>query len=164
MNFTLSYNSQIWQQSGGTTSLLGRDLGFGLGWTLQAGSLLQVLNSYYIFTDSTGAQYKLDQNSNGVWTSRDSVYIAYDSAYHRLFFPDGTFWMMTVQSGTSEADAGTLLRSILRCGPLRYSNLAHLRYWHAGVSSATRAILRGHERRRREVDGVNGMEAQRGDW
>ena len=80
MNFTLSYNSQIWQQSGGTTSLLGRDLGFGLGWTLQAGSLLQVLNSYYIFTDSTGAQYKLDQNSNGVWTSRDGVYLAYDSA------------------------------------------------------------------------------------
>ena len=37
--FALSYNSQIWRQSGGTPSLLGRDLGFGLGWTLQGATM-----------------------------------------------------------------------------------------------------------------------------
>src|ERR1035437_9367820 len=112
--FALSYNSQIWRQSGGTPSLLGRDLGFGLGWTLQAVSLLQVLNSYYVFTDSTGAQYKLDQNTSGVWTSREGTYAAYDSTTHRLYSPDGSFWAMTVQSAAGEPDAGTLYPSSMQ--------------------------------------------------
>ena len=112
--FALSYNSQIWRQSGGTATLLGRDTGFGLGWTLQAGSLLPVLNSYYILTDSTGAQYKLDQNNNGLWTSRDGTYATYNSSNQRLYFPDGSFWAMTVTAAAGEQDAGTLYPSSMQ--------------------------------------------------
>ena len=64
-------NMRAFQQLG----KLGRDVGYGLGWKLQAGSLAPYWTGYWAlhhwtFTDATGAEYRLDVNANGVWTSR----------------------------------------------------------------------------------------------
>ena len=48
----------------------------------------------YIFTDATGAQYHLNQNSGGVWTSQESIHVSYDSNTGKLHFNDGSFWVM----------------------------------------------------------------------
>jgi hypothetical protein len=39
VTFALSYNSQLWRQDPGGTWKLGRDVGYGFGWQLMAGSL-----------------------------------------------------------------------------------------------------------------------------
>src|SRR6266568_2366403 len=72
--FNLSYNSQNWRQDPGGTWQLGRDVGYGYGWKLQAGSLTPVYRDYwtldhYLFIDSTGAEYILNVNTAGVWSS-----------------------------------------------------------------------------------------------
>jgi YD repeat-containing protein len=119
----LSYNSQNWRigyspagtNGGGNGTgpwLLGEDTGYGFGWTLQAGSLTPVYGGYYtidhyIFTDATGAQYSLNQNSGNVWSSTSSVYIWYDANVKKLHFPDGSFWEFACQSAGTEQDAGT---------------------------------------------------------
>ena len=61
--FALSYNSQNWKLQGGVTSKLARDVGYGLGWTLQAGAIAAD-GPHYVFRDATGAEYKLDQVAN----------------------------------------------------------------------------------------------------
>ena len=67
----LSYNSQNWRrQNGGAAIPIGYDTGYGFGWRLQAGSVIPVYStpgviSHYIFTDSTGAEYRLDVNDGG---------------------------------------------------------------------------------------------------
>ena len=38
------------------------------------------------------AKNRLDQNNGGIWTSKESIYLEYDSNTGRLYFPDGTFW------------------------------------------------------------------------
>ncbi len=116
--FALSYNSQIWRQDSGGTWLLGRDDGYGLGWRLMAGSLTpywsdQLTIHHYTFTDSTGAEYRLDTNSNGIWSSTESIYLAYDAFNQVLHFPDGTFWVMNGMSGGAEQDAGTRYPTIM---------------------------------------------------
>jgi hypothetical protein len=61
------HSSQNWRLAdGGVNWLVGRDTGYEFGWKLRAGSLTPVNSSYltvgeYIFTDSTGAQYVLNQ-------------------------------------------------------------------------------------------------------
>jgi hypothetical protein len=132
--FMLSYNSQMWRQDSGGTWKLGKDVGYGLGWSLQAGSIVPVVLSgvvqYFVYTDATGAEYRLSPAGNGVFASLEGVHVWYDSAAQALRFPDGSWWDMYAQSAALEADAGTLyptamLRSILRPGhfaPL----LAHL--------------------------------------
>src|SRR5262249_53323797 len=97
----LSYNSQIWRLDNGGTWKMGRDIGYGLGWKLQAGSLIPIYYGpysahHYIFTDMTGAEYRLDMVSNGVWTSREGFYGSFDSNTGRLYFPDGSYWTMGV--------------------------------------------------------------------
>jgi hypothetical protein len=91
---------------------LGQDVGYGYGWKLLAGSLLPFNTptgiGEYIFTDATGAQYRLNQNNGGVWTSLESVYVSYDSNANVLHFKDGSFWMMGCTSGGTEWDAGTM--------------------------------------------------------
>jgi hypothetical protein len=94
----LTYNSQNWRQERSTWNLRA-DVGYGYGWKLLAGSLTPVwqgyfVPQYYIFTDASGAEYRLDVNTNGVWTSRDSIYVSYDSNTNRLYFNDGSFWVM----------------------------------------------------------------------
>ena len=119
VGFALSYNSQLWRKDGSTTTKLGKDVGYGFGWRLMAGSIApfwsdQQTLSHYVFTDSTGAEYKLDINTNGVWTSRDGTYAAYDGAAQKLMFPDGSFWMMQCVSAGAEADAGTRYPTLMQ--------------------------------------------------
>ena len=77
VTFALSYNSQMWRTGNGSVWLSGEDLGQGLGWKLQAGSIRPVwfnlVIHHYVYSDATGAEYRLDQNNGGVWTSLDSV-------------------------------------------------------------------------------------------
>jgi YD repeat-containing protein len=114
VSFVLSYNSQLWRQDSTGTSDLTPDVGYGLGWRLQAGAITPVNAGtppkldHYVYTDATGAQYKLTQNANNVWTSIEGIYVSYDANTNRLYFPDGTFWVMGSQSATGEPDAGTL--------------------------------------------------------
>src|SRR5262249_39815075 len=110
---------QIWRQASGTTSKLARDVGYGMGWTLQAGSLFPGVDSnnhgYYLFTDATGAEYHLDQYNigAGLWTSIDGTYVTFESGMNKLYFPDGSFWKMDVVSAPGEPDAGAMYPSLM---------------------------------------------------
>jgi hypothetical protein len=111
--FNLSYNSENWRQDPGGTWQLGRDIGYGYGWKLQAGSITPIYDGiweldHYEFIDSTGAQYRLDQNNNGVWSSKESIYVYYDSNAQRLYFRDGSFWTFGCTSAGTEQDSGTM--------------------------------------------------------
>ncbi len=115
----LTYNSQNWRKTNSTVEKLGGDLGFGFGWRLLAGALTpvwidQYTFGYYLFTDSTGAEYKLDVNSAGVWKSKDGSYLSYDPATAKLWFHSGIFWQMGAASGGQEQDAGTLYPTIIQ--------------------------------------------------
>ena len=112
VGLALNYNSQIWRQDPGGTWNTALDIGYGYGWRLMAGSIMPYWsNSYtlhhYVFTDSTGAEYTLGVNTNGVWTSTEGIYLSYDTSNAKLSFPDGTFWMMLAVSSGQEADGGT---------------------------------------------------------
>ena len=111
--FALSYNSQIWERTTNPTTswLLGRDVGYGFGWTLQLGSLT-LGATYDTFTDATGAQYQLNPGA-GLWTSQDGSYATYDATAQKLYFPDGSFWLMDVVSALNEPDAGTRYPSLI---------------------------------------------------
>jgi RHS repeat-associated protein/uncharacterized repeat protein (TIGR01451 family) len=98
VTFALSYNSQMWRQNGTTSSNVAVDVGYGLGWTFQAGALVRV-GGYYAFQDATGAEYLLDQGTYPVYTSRQGIYVSYDVNANTLYFPDGSFWVMGAQSG-----------------------------------------------------------------
>ncbi len=79
-----------------------------------AGSLTPFWSSYfnldrYVFTDSSGAEYRLDVNNNGVWSSKEGVYIYYDSFAKRIYFPNSSFWVMGDTVGGVEADAGAFV-------------------------------------------------------
>lgn len=69
---------------------------------------------HYTFTDATGAEYRLDQNSGGVWTSLDATYVSYDSNTNRLYFNDGSFWKMEAVSSGAEQDAGTRYPTVMQ--------------------------------------------------
>jgi hypothetical protein len=112
VQFQLSYNSQQWRYDSAGVWAFERDSGYGCAWTLQAGSLLPVWSSYwtihhYMFTDGSGARYRLDQNNNNIWTSKEGVYVSYDANTGRLYFPDGSFWVFGSVSAGMEWDAGT---------------------------------------------------------
>src|SRR5207247_6918348 len=117
--FSLNYNSQMWRQDSGGTWNLGGDVGYGFGWRLMAGSISPYWSDpntihHYIFIDSTGAEYSLTVNTNGIWTSTEGIYVSYDPAAQKLSFPDGTFWMMTCLSAGNEADAGTRYPKVMQ--------------------------------------------------
>ncbi len=114
VSFGLSYNSQLWRKDPAATWNLGRDVGYGFGWRLQAGSITPFWEDaytihHYTFRDSTGAEYRLDvpNQSEETWSSKDGVYLTYDRVTDRLWFPDGSFWVMGCASAGSEQDAGT---------------------------------------------------------
>jgi hypothetical protein len=97
----LSYNSQNWRQDSGTNWELGTDVGYGYGWTLQIGSVTPYYNKtalwaidHYVYTDSTGVQYRLDQNSGNVWSSTQGIYVWFDANTDTLHFKNGMFWFM----------------------------------------------------------------------
>ncbi|MEZ5403660.1 MAG: RHS repeat-associated core domain-containing protein [Bryobacteraceae bacterium] len=115
----LNYNSQVWRRYSNVDWKMGRDAGYGFGWRLLVGSITPYWATYYnlhhyVFTDSTGAEYILDQSSGGVWTSKQSVYVSYDSNIHRLYFNDGSFWEMNVVSTGAENDSGTQYPSMIQ--------------------------------------------------
>jgi hypothetical protein len=101
----------MWRKDSGGNWLVGEDLGEGLGWTLQAGSILPMWYNgtelYYLYTDATGAQYVLDQQNGSVWSSLQSAYVWFDANADVLHFPDGSFWYMNVVSASVEQDKGT---------------------------------------------------------
>ena len=115
----LSYNSQNWRDDNGVYWKLGHDVGFGFGWQMQIGSITPYYTNlwggvdHYVYTDSTGAQYRLDQNNGGVWSSSHSVYVWFDSTQDVLHFKDGSFWVMGSTSGGTEQDAGTMYPTTL---------------------------------------------------
>ncbi len=117
--FGLSYNSQNWRQDSAGLWNLGADVGYGYGWNLMAGSILPVYSGstliYYLFTDATGAQYRLSANNGGIWSSPESVYLEYDSNVSpgRLYFRSGQFWVMGCTSAAGEPDQGTMYPTIL---------------------------------------------------
>jgi len=93
--FNLTYNSQNWRKDDGGTWNMGQDVGYGYGWKLFAGALTPqyapgLVLHHYLFTDATGAEYRLDVNTGGVWTSRESIYVTFDSNTNRLYFNNGT--------------------------------------------------------------------------
>ncbi len=121
----LTYNSQNWRMdtspSGPLYWKLGDDIGYGFGWSLMAGSLTPYWNGgwwgqidHYVFTDSSGAKYNLNVNTNGVWSSQEGIYIYYDTSVNRLYFPDGSFWGMGCLSAGTEADAGTSYPTLIQ--------------------------------------------------
>jgi hypothetical protein len=95
VGFNLTYNSQNWRQDPGGTWQVGEDVGYGYGWKLLAGSLLLITSpsgiAEFLFTDATGAQYHLNQNNGGIWTSTESIYVSFDSNAWVLHFNDGSF-------------------------------------------------------------------------
>jgi hypothetical protein len=118
VTFALNYNSQLWRQDSGGTWKLGRDLGYGFGWRLQAGSITPFWTDWsvhhYIFIDSTGAECRLNVNTNGIWSSREGIYLEYDPATNKLYFPDGSFWVMGAISAGTEEDAGARYPSLMQ--------------------------------------------------
>jgi RHS repeat-associated protein len=119
VTFALSYNSQVWRQEEGVTWKLGADTGYGFGWRLQAGSIAPSWSDYYtlnhyVYMDATGAEYRLDINTNGVWTSSEGIYLSYEEATQRLYAPDGSFWVMGAVSSGAEEDAGTRYPTVIQ--------------------------------------------------
>ena len=51
---------------------------------------------HYLFIDSNGAEYKLypDPANAGNYVSKESIYITYVSSTNRIYFNDGSFWIM----------------------------------------------------------------------
>jgi hypothetical protein len=69
---------------------------------------------HWVFTDATGAEYKLDVSENGIWRSREGIYVWYDANTDKLYFPDGSFWLMGCVSGGTEPDAGTRYPTLIQ--------------------------------------------------
>ena len=120
-SFALNYNSQMWRKdlANNGTWYYGRDNGYGHGWRLMAGSILPVHKAFfevafYIFTDSTGAEYRLDVNTGNVWTTKEGVFVSYDANAQRLYFNDGSFWYMGAESGGTEFDAGVRYPTLIQ--------------------------------------------------
>ena len=119
--FGLSYNSQNWVTGSAGLEIMGADTGYGFGWQLMLGSLMPIYGPYaspfpvqfYLFTDSSGAQYRLNQNSGTVWSSSESVYVWYDTNTNLLHFRNGISWLMGCTSAGGEADAGTLYPTVV---------------------------------------------------
>jgi len=124
VGFNLSYNSQNWRQDPAGNWQLGRDTGYGYGWRLQAGSLTPIYENYWnilywLFIDSTGAEYKLNQWNGSVWTSVEGIYLSFNPnvtgspGSTHLYFPDGSFWELNALSAGTEQDAGTYYPSLM---------------------------------------------------
>jgi hypothetical protein len=114
----LSYNSEHWRKDAGTWNL-GTDVGYGYGWKLLAGSITPyyapgfIYIDHYLFTDLSGAEYRLSQTSSG-WASSEGIYVTYDPVTRRLRFNDGTFWVMGCTSAGTEEDAGTMYPTVVQ--------------------------------------------------
>jgi len=70
--------------------------------------------SYFLFTDATGAQYKLDQQSGNVWSTKQGAFVWFDASSYQLSLADGTKWSFGSVSGASEQDAGTRYPTVVQ--------------------------------------------------
>jgi RHS repeat-associated protein len=119
VGFNLTYNSQNWREYSGASSQFGEDTGYGYGWKLMAGSITPVFSSpqtlsYFLFTDSTGAQYQLNQTSgDNVWTSQNSIYLKFNANTNVLYFSNGAHWTFDCISAASEPDAGVMYPTLM---------------------------------------------------
>ncbi|MBL8237301.1 MAG: hypothetical protein JNM66_07780 [Bryobacterales bacterium] len=109
----LSYNSLNWRKDAGKEWLLGTDVGYGFGWKMLAGSLTPIYSDWftidhYLYVDGTGAEHDLDQNTGGVWRAKTGIFVEFDAAAKRLYFPGGSFWEFDCTANGTEADAGTM--------------------------------------------------------
>lgn len=95
---------------------LGFDVGYGYGWQLQIGSVTPYYTAlwsapdHFVYSDASGAQYNLNVNTNGIWSSTQGIYVWLDTTVspNKLHFRDGTFWLLGSVSGGTEQDAGTM--------------------------------------------------------
>ncbi len=119
----LTYNSQQWRKdvlNGGTNYWkLGSDTGTGFGWTVQFGYITPFYSDYWTvhhwtFVDAQGTSYKLDINNSGQWTSKEGVFVTWDAAKRKLFFPDGSFWFFDCVAAGTEPDAGTRYPTLMQ--------------------------------------------------
>ena len=114
VSFNLVYNAQNWRQDSGGVWIYDGDVGYGFGWQLLAGRIIPVWNpggftaAYYLFIDSTGAEYHLNQNSGSIWSSQESIYVYFDAGINVLHFKDGTRWTFGCISAATEADSGVM--------------------------------------------------------
>ncbi|HEY3444428.1 MAG TPA: RHS repeat-associated core domain-containing protein [Paludibaculum sp.] len=122
VQLALSYNSQNWRKDAtGTPSYwkLGRDIGYGFGWRLQAGSMTAYFSDWWtvhhwVYTDATGAEYRLDQQSGGLFTSKEGIYVTFDANVGKLRFNDGSWWSFGALSTGGEEDAGTFYPTLMQ--------------------------------------------------
>lgn len=112
--FNLVYNVQNWRQDSGGEWLYDGDVGYGFGWQLLAGRVIPVWNpggytaAYYLFVDSTGAEYHLNQNSGSIWSSQESIYVYFDASVNVLHLKNGVSWTFGCISAATEADSGVM--------------------------------------------------------
>ena len=118
--FNLAYNSQNWRNYAGVDWNFDSNVGYGFGWRLLAGSITPVWNAggmtaaYFLFMDSTGAEYRLDQNNGNVWSSKDSIYVYFDANTNLLHFRNGSSWYFGSVSAAGEPDAGVMYPTLMQ--------------------------------------------------
>ena len=69
--------------------------------------------NHFLFMDSTGAEYYLDQNTGNVWSSTESTYVYFDANTSTLHFRDGTSWYFGCVS-SEIADLGTMYPTLMQ--------------------------------------------------
>jgi RHS repeat-associated protein len=119
VSVALNYNSQQWRSDAGGNWKLGRDVGYGFGWKLMLGALTPFYRpdwtiDHYLFTDSSGAEYRLDVNNGGIWTTHEGIYVYYNPSTNRLYSTDGSFWKFGCTSAGTEPDAGTRYPTLIQ--------------------------------------------------
>jgi YD repeat-containing protein len=126
VGFSLNHDTQTWRKVGSKVWKYGVDTGYGYGWKLLAGSVMRYFSgtyqtSHFIFTDSTGTEYRLDRKVqadgtnwttgpwDGYWASSSANFYGIfqeDWAYYRMKFPDGSSWFFGSHSAGTENDMG----------------------------------------------------------
>jgi RHS repeat-associated protein len=125
VTFSLNHDTQSWKKEGSVVWNYGRDIGYGHGWKLLAGSVTRYFSgtgvtSHIIFTDSTGTDYRLDRKVDaqgntsatvtGYWAASSSNFYGIfheDWNTYRMKFPDGSFWEFGSHAAGYEGDLGT---------------------------------------------------------
>ena len=146
VNVMLNYNSQMWRQDSAGTWLMGYDVGYGLAWQLQIGSLFPVYSSaslidHYLYTDATGAEYTLTNAGGSLWTSPEGVFITYDDQTKRIYAPDGSFRVMGSVSSGGEQDAGTMYPTLIQDSNGNQIQIAYAPGAGAGTATNTSARI-----------------------